>query len=215
MDMQLEQLGAKIRAQLDVKHKAREVAIPKARQVIRSSSLAIRAIHRGSFDEADKYLDAAKSALVEAQQALEPYPQIYYAGFLQDAEKEYSEAMATSAFVRELPIPDPDEIGVGYPPFLSGLGEAMGELRRFILDKIRVGKLTEGEKFLTVMDDFYYFLFSFDYPDAVTPGLRRNTDLARSVMEKTRGDLTASLRQHSLNIALERLESKIDAGQKQ
>jgi translin len=90
----------------------------------------------------------------------------------------------------------------------------MGELRRFILDKIRVGKLTEGEKFLTVMDDFYYFLFSFDYPDAVTPGLRRNTDLARSVMEKTRGDLTASLRQHSLNIALERLESKIDAGQK-
>jgi translin len=209
--MELDQLAAKIRGQLDVKHKAREVAIPRARQVIRSASLAIRAIHRENFNEADKHLDAAKASLSEAQQALLPYQQIYYAGFLQDAEKEYSEAMATYALVKGTPLPDPDDIGVGYPPYLSGLGEAMGELRRHILDIIRGGKLTEGEKFLTIMDDFYYFLFSFDYPDAVTPGLRRNTDLARSVMEKTRGDLTASMRQHSLNLALERLEGKLDA----
>lgn len=208
--MNLDVIGSKARESLDAKNKAREIALPKARQVIRSSSVAIRAIHREKYEEATKHLDEAKGFLVEAQQALQSYPQIYYAGFLQDAEKEYSEGRATYALVTGTPLPDPDDIGVGYPPFLSGLGEAMGELRRHILDIIRRGKLTEGERFLSIMDDVYYFLISFDYPDALTPGLRRITDLARSVMEKTRGDLTTSMRQHELYIALDRLESKIN-----
>ena len=207
--MDLNGIGDKIRENLNAKYKAREIAIPRARQVIRSSSVAIRAIHRQRFDEAKVHLDEAKSALVEAQTALAPYPEVYFAGFLQDAEKEYTEGTATLALVTGTPLPNPDEIGVGYPPYLSGLGEAMGELRRHILDIIRKGELTEGERFLTIMDDVFYFLISFDYPDALTPGLRRITDLARSVMEKTRGDLTTAMRQGELANALERLEEKL------
>ncbi|HEY3375138.1 MAG TPA: hypothetical protein VGK02_08765 [Candidatus Aquicultor sp.] len=207
--MELEGIGGKIRQSLDAKHKAREIALPKARQVIRSCSVAIRSIHREKFDEAQQHLAEAKQSLVQAQEALKSYPEIYFAGYLQDAEKEYSEGMATYALVAGRPLPDPDEIGVGYPPYLAGLGEAMGELRRHILDIIRQGKLTEGEHFLTIMDDVYYFLNSFDYPDALTPGLRRNTDLARSVLEKTRGDLTTTVRQHELRVAMDRLESEL------
>lgn len=209
--MNLDGVGGKIRASLDAKHKAREIAIPKARQVIRSSSVAIRAIHREKFDEARKHLGEAKESLVQAQEALRNYPEIYFAGYLQDAEKEYAEGMATYALVTGEELPDPDDLGVGYPPYLSGLGEAMGELRRHILDIIRRGKLTEGEKFLTVMDDVYYFLISYDYPDALTPGLRRVTDLARSVLEKTRGDLTTTVRQHDLREVMERLEQELKA----
>ncbi|MBE0447302.1 MAG: haloacid dehalogenase [Actinobacteria bacterium] len=211
--MDLEDIGSKIRMSLDAKNKAREVALPRARQSIRSSSVAIRAIHREKYEEAKKHLDEAKAALVEAQRALEAYPEIYFAGFLQDAEKEYGEGRATFALVTGTQLPDPDELGIGYPPFLSGLGEAMGELRRHILDIIRLGKLTEGERFLTIMDDVYYFLISFDYPDALTPGLRRITDLARSVMEKTRGDLTTAMRQHELHNALQRVEGKLSVGE--
>jgi len=207
--MDLEAIGGKVRESLDAKNKAREIALPKARQVIRSSSVAIRAIHREKYDEAKKNLEQAKAALVEAQEALKSYPEIYYAGFLQDAEKEYSEGMTTLSLVTGTPLPTPDELGIGYPPFLSGIGEAMGELRRHILDIIRRGKLTEGERFLTIMDDVYYFLISFDYPDALTPGLRRITDLARSVMEKTRGDLTTAMRQHEMMSAIESLEGKL------
>jgi len=207
--MDLESIGGKVRESLDAKNKAREIALPKARQVIRSSSVAIRAIHREKYDEAKKNLEQAKASLVEAQGALKSYPEIYYAGFLQDAEKEYSEGMATLSLVTGTPLPTPDELGIGYPPFLSGIGEAMGELRRHILDIIRQGKLTEGERFLTIMDDVYYFLISFDYPDALTPGLRRITDLARSVMEKTRGDLTTAMRQHEMMSAIESLEEKL------
>lgn len=210
--MELEGINVKIRKSLDAKNKAREVALPKARQVIRSASLAIRAIHRERYDEAQKHLGDSKAALIEAQSALKAYPEIYFAGFLQDAEKEYSEGMATFALVTGIPLPDPDELGISYPPYLSGLGEAMGELRRHILDIIRRGKLTEGERFLTIMDDVYYFLISFDYPDALTPGLRRITDLARSVMEKTRGDLTTAMRQHQLMGALGNLEEGLHSG---
>ncbi len=207
--MELESINVRIRESLEAKNRAREIALPKARQVIRSASLAIRAIHRERYDEAKKHLEASKTSLVEAQSALKAYPEIYFAGFLQDAEKEYSEGMTTFALVTDTPLPNPDELGIGYPPYLSGIGEAMGELRRHILDIIRQGKLTEGERFLTIMDDVYYFLISFDYPDALTPGLRRITDLARSVMEKTRGDLTTSMRQHQLMGALEDLEKKL------
>jgi translin len=209
--MELEDIGGKIRERLDIVNKGREVALPKARQVIRHSSVAIRAIHREKFDEAAQKLDDAKASLVEAQNALKDCPEIYYAGFLQDAEKEYSEGRATFALVTGAPLPKPDELGIGFPPYLSGLGEAMGELRRHILDIIRRGKLTEGERFLTIMDDVYYFLISFDYPDALTPGLRRITDLTRSIIEKTRGDLTTAMRQHELHDALARVEKTITA----
>ncbi len=209
--MDLEELAAKIRPALEAKNSAREVGIKESRRAIRSCAVAIRAIHRGDFEAASAHLSEAKGALESAQLALSDYPDIYYAGFLQDAEKEFAEGSATFALIDDEPLPDPDEIGVGYAQYLVGLGEAMGELRRHVLDLIRRGDLERGERYLAAMDDVFYFLLSFDFPDAITPNLRRVTDLAKSVMEKTRGDLTTAIRQASLRNVLREVESKLQS----
>lgn len=207
--MKLEEIGSTIRTHLETKDQAREAGLVRSRQVIRRSSIAIRAIHRDEYDEARAHLQAADDRLREAQAALKDYPDIYYAGFLQDAEKEYCEGRTTLALVTGEALPQPDELAVGYPPYLSGVGEAMGELRRHILDLIRKDDLGNAERLLGAMDDIYYFLVSFDFPEALTPGLRRISDLAKSVMEKTRGDLTSAIRGAKLAERLAEVEENL------
>ncbi|MDP3014093.1 MAG: hypothetical protein Q8M92_07630 [Candidatus Subteraquimicrobiales bacterium] len=201
--MDLAKISNRIREEFDRKDQAREAALGYARQTIRSASNAVRAIHAGEYSKAGELLANTRQTLDKCDELLESYPDIYYAGFVQDAQKEYVEAMATLVLICREGIPDPDEIRVGYSPYLNGLGEAIGELRRHILDIIREGKAEQGEELLKIMDDIYYTLVSFDYPDAITPGLRRITDIARSVMERTRGDLTTSIRQNELRRAIE------------
>ncbi|MHB0977387.1 MAG: haloacid dehalogenase [Candidatus Aquicultorales bacterium] len=207
--MNLDHIASKIRSSLEAKNAAREIGIKESRRTIRSCAVSIRAIHREDYESACKHLGEAKESLTKAQQALAGYPDIYYAGFLQDAEKEYAEGNATLALVNDEALPDPDDLGVGYAQYLGGLGEAMGELRRHILDIIRRGDLQKGESYLTAMDDVFYVLLSFDFPDAITPNLRRITDLAKSVMEKTRGDLTTAIRLASLRETLEGIEDHL------
>ncbi|MCA1832204.1 MAG: haloacid dehalogenase, partial [Actinobacteria bacterium] len=137
-----------------------------------------------------------------AQKAMEPFPAIYYAGFLQDAEKEYAEARLTAALIRGLDIPGPEDLNVGDAPYLNGMTEAIGELRRHVLDIMRHGDLERGEELLALMDDIYYVLIAMDYPDAITGGLRRSTDVARSIMERTRSDLSLTLVQQNLQNAI-------------
>lgn len=144
----------------------------------------------------------AKAALDRAREAMGPFPDIYYAGYLQDAEKEYAEAWATAALIEGTPIPGPEDLTVGDAPYLNGLAEAIGELRRHLLDLMRHGQLARGEELLGAMDEIYYILTSMDYPDALTGGLRRSTDVARSIMERTRGDMTIALVQGKLHDAI-------------
>ncbi|MCL4499644.1 MAG: hypothetical protein M1335_05325 [Chloroflexi bacterium] len=210
--MNLDTIAAKIRLVLEAKNAAREIGIKESRRAIRSCAVAIRAIHRDDYEAARGHLSEAKNAIVAAQNALADYPDIYYAGFLQDAEKEFAEGHSTLALVTDQPLPEPEKIGVGYAQYLGGLGEAMGELRRHILDIIRRGDMERGERYLTAMDDVFYILLSFDFPDAITPNLRRVTDLAKAVMEKTRGDLTTAIRQASLRVTLERIETRLEGG---
>ena len=200
--MDFEEVAQRINAQLQSKNEAREKALSFARQTIRASGSSIRAVHQEKFERAFSLLDKAGHDVKECDSLLVGFPDIYYAGFLQDAQKEYVEARATFALIVGQQIPDPDELGVGYTSFLSGLGEAIGELRRHILDIIRKGDLARGEQFLAAMDEIYYLLTSFDYPEAIMPGLRRITDVARSIMERTRGDLTNALSQDNLKRAL-------------
>ncbi len=204
--MDLAQICTKIRENFDSKNLAREKGLSFSRQAIRASSNAIRAIHRGEFSEAEELLAEVKEALDKAENLLKEHKDIYYAGFFQDAQKEYAEARITLALIHGGSLPDPDEIGVGYPQFLNGLGEAIGELRRHILDIIREANLKRGEELLKVMDDLYYALVSFDYPEAITRGLRRTADIAQSIIQKTRGDLTTALRQSELQKSIARLE---------
>jgi translin len=205
----LTQVCEKIRADFDGKDGAREKALALSRGVIRNSANAIRSVHRSEFAEARKLIAATARMLAQVNRALKGHPDIYYAGFVQDAQKEYAEACITLALVHREQIPDPDELKVDYPAYLNGLAEAVGELRRHVLDEMRRAEPTWGEELLTAMDDIYYLLVSFDYPSAISGNLKRATDVTRSIIEKTRGDLTNALRQERLERAMQRLEKRV------
>ena len=191
-------------AGFDAKMAAREQALPAARRSIRASANAIRAIHRGDIELARELMEKSAEAIREGVKAVGEHPDVAYAGFLQDAMKEYAEARITEAIVLGGDIPGPEDVGVQLAPYLNGMAEAVGEARRFILDLLRKGEVERSESVLAAMEDIYYLLVSMDYPDAITGNLRRSTDVARSIMEKTRGDLSLSIVQRSLRDALDR-----------
>ena len=205
----LEAIFEKARIQLSEKHGAREAGLRLSREAIRHCANSIRATHRGEFGEAESLLGKARAVLDEAESCLEPHPSIYHAGFLHDAQKEYAEGQLTLALAAERPLPDPDELRVGYPAYLNGMGEAVGEMRRHILDTLRKGDVEECERKLEHMDAIYTALTTIDFPDGITSGLRRTTDMVRGVVERTRGDLTVAYRQHQLEKSLHRLEERL------
>jgi translin len=200
----LQSLSAEFQRGFDEKMRAREAALAAARKAIRSSANAIRAIHRGETDEAGRLLEEARRALEDGEAATEGQPDIRHTGFLHDAQKEYAEARLTEAVVWGKELPSADELGVRPPAFLNGMAETIGECRRTVLDLLRQGDTSRAEEILQAMDDMYYVLVTIDYPDAITGNLRRATDVARSIIEKTRGDLSVSLVQQDLREALDR-----------
>ena len=149
-------------------------------------------------------MDEARAAIEEGREAVRDEPDVAQAGYLQDAQKEYVEARFTEAIMDRTAPPSPDEIGVGPAAYLNGMSEAVGETRRHILDLLRRGDVARSEELLAAMDDIYAVLASMDYPDAITGNLRRSTDVARSIMEKTRGDLSMAIVQRDLRDALDR-----------
>lgn len=200
--MDLSELGTQLRRELDAKNEARERGLSGSRSAIRACGNAIRALHRYEVDSASALLDEAQRHLDGARAALERHDDMLHAGFVHDAEKELAEARITFALVVGRALPSLDETGVPPAAYLKGMAEAIGELRRHILDLMRRGELKRCEELLGAMDDMYYLLVSMDYPDGITLGLRRLTDVARSIIERTRGDFTTSLIQSSLRTAL-------------
>lgn len=202
--MDLDGIAGDIHVRFAERMRARERALPASRTAIRSCANAIRAIHRGELDLAHRLMDEAKAAIDEGLEAVRDQPEIRYAGYLQDAQKEYAEARVTEAVVTGTPIPSPDEVGVEDVPYLNGIAEAIGEGRRHALDLLREGRVADGEAMLSAMDDLYAVLVTMDYPDAITGNLRRSTDVARSLIEKTRGDLSVARVSQDLHDALDR-----------
>jgi translin len=199
----LDEISSKIREALDARNSARDATLTLSREIIRTCANTIRAAHRGEQERAREMLRGAREAVVQMQEALRAHPEIYGAGYVHDCQKEFAEATAFLAILSREPLPDPDEIGVEYPAYLNGIGEAVGELRRHTLDEMRQGRLARAEELLATMDEVYYLLVTMDYPDALTGGLRRTTDSVRGIIEKTRGELTTALRQDELRAALE------------
>lgn len=199
------------RSELDAKNAAREQALVWSRQMVRACANAIRAIHRRDHPRADALLDEARELNGRIEEAVAGMGEIHWAGYVQDAQKEMVEALATAALIRGTPLPEPASLGVAAAPFLNGLAEAVGELRRYVLDQLRRGELAGTEALLEAMDDIYSLLVTLDYPDALTGGLRRTTDSTRGILEKTRGDLTVALRQEALQVALAAAERREQA----
>lgn len=206
----LNTIGRAAQDYLAAKHAARERALPKSRAAIRLCANAIRAAHRDEFESATQLLTDAGKLLHDMADDLREHLDIFYAGFVADAQKEYAEAALTCALIKREPLPSPEELGVEWAPFVNGLGETIGELRRYVLDRMRLGKVDVGEVLLRDMDEIYSLLITLDYPDAITGNLRRTTDAARGILEKTRGDLTIGASQARLDAALARVQERLE-----
>ncbi len=201
--LNLDQLEAEVRGELDEKFAARELALKNCRKIIQASSKAIRALHRGDLEDADGLLAQGRALIDEAEAPLAEHRDIYHAGFFYDAVKEYAEAELTKALVLKQPLPLPSDLGLHAVPYLKGLGEAVGELRRRLLDQLRKGDLAEAEQTFADMEGIHDLLAALDYPDGMTSSLRRTTDVARSLIERSRADLTTTIVQERLRSQLE------------
>jgi len=205
----LETIVNEVRAEFEAKNGARDAALQCSRTLIRDCANAIRATHRGDWADAESLLAMAGEAARALTADLGPYPDLYYAGYTQDALKEYVEAQVVYAFIRDGDLPAPAELGVEAAAYLKGLAEAASEMRRHALDLMRQNRLERAEEIMGIMDDVYSQLMTIDFPDAITAGLRRTTDMLRGVVERTRGDLTTAMRQEMMQQALREFEERI------
>lgn len=198
-----------IRTELTGVNSLRDATLNRSRALIRACAESIRAIHRHEWEEATDMLAAARAAASEMVDALVDHPMLYHAGYTQDALKELVEAHLLFAVVRGGPMPEPAALRVTGATYLRGMSEAATEMRRFVLDLMRQGKIEQAEPYLAFMDEVYSQLITVDFPDSITDGLRRHTDVLRGVLERTRGDLTISFRQEQMRQALRSLETRL------
>lgn len=208
----LEAITERIRAQFDLLDEARESAYLASRQVIRASSAVIKGVHRGEFAEAKAGLAETRELTRQMLAAVAAAPELRYGGFVSDAEKEYAEAAIVYASIVGEPLPSPEDLGIYPAAWLNGLAEVVGEYRRHVLDMIRGDNNVEAERFLDAMESVYQTIMSFDYPNAISLGLRGRSDAARGMVERTRGDLTTALRAGRLEQRMRELEAKLNAG---
>ncbi|HEX5165672.1 MAG TPA: haloacid dehalogenase, partial [Thermomicrobiales bacterium] len=200
----INEIGERVLSRLEAINAARERALAETRQIVRMSANAIRAVHRDDYDEAARLVEQARVMQDSLAAVLAEHPNIYWSGYVQDAQKEYAEANIVLGIISGRGLPSPEDLSVENAVYLNGLGEAAGELRRYVLDALRRSQPARAEPLLAAMDDIYGLLVTVDYPDAITGGLRRTTDMVRGVLERTRGDLTVALQNRSLLEALER-----------
>lgn len=198
-----------IRADLTRRNDVRDATLRRSRELVRLCANSIRAVHRHEFDEAATLLAQARGAAAEMVADLAALPDLYYTGYTQDALKELAEAHLVYAFVTGGPLPTPEELGVPSATFLNGMSEAASEMRRFALDMIRLGRVEEALPYLAIMDEVYSQQITIDFPDAITGGLRRQTDVLRGILERTRGDVTMASRQEAMRQALAAFETRM------
>jgi translin len=199
----LEVIAAELRPYFEAEDQAREEALRGCRQITRYSANAIRAIHRREQDKARQLLSQSAQLIRDMNHNLNEHGRLLHSGFVHDAQKEFAEACITLALIAEEDLPRPKTLGVDYAAYLDGLGESVGELRRYILDNLRQGDFSRCEELLDIMDGIYGTLMTMDFAELLAHGLRRTTDAIRGIVERTRGDLTIALRQKALETKLD------------
>ncbi|MDE2126845.1 MAG: haloacid dehalogenase [Armatimonadetes bacterium] len=207
IDVQLESICAGLRDQLAATNGAREAALRVCRTTIQGAARSIRAAHRGDMERATAQLEDCSRAFDEAKRKLAGQPQLLHAGYMHDAEKEVAEAALFLAIVGGKPLPGADDLGADPAAWLRGLAEAASECRRYALDRLRDGELDTADATLDVMEAVYSMLITFDFPDAITGGLRATTDQFRAVLERTRGDVTLAVVQRRLEQAVREMHA--------
>jgi len=203
----LDEIAGALRSRMESTNRAREEALRACREVVQHASRSIRALHRGEMEAARDLARESRARVDHVRALLAGHPDLFHAGYVHDSQKEYVEAETMLAIVGRTGLPTPDWLGVEPAAYLNGIAEAASESRRYVLDRLRAGEIERAESVLKVMDDIYFELVTFDYPDAITGGLRRTTDALRAVLERTRGDLTLTMSQHRLEVALRKAEA--------
>ena len=198
-----------LRHKLEVKNQVRDATLNRSRDLVRLCANSIRASHRAEFAQASALLQQAEALAAEMRLAVVDHLDLYFAGYTQDALKEYAEAHITYAIITGAEMPRPEALKVEPPAYLNGLAEAMGEMRRHVLDLIRLERLERAEQVLGIMDEAYWHLVAVDFPSAITGDLRRSTDMVRGVLERTRADLTTAQEGLRLRQALQRFEERL------
>ena len=206
----LSAIATRAQQEFETRTAARDKALGHARLLTRHCALAIRAVHRGEDAPAREKLNEAGQIARTLANDLADYPDLYYAGYTQDALKEFAEASIVFALAHDGELPQPEELGLEFNTYLQGLAEAGTEMRRRCLDMLRLGRGEEALRLLGIMDEIFSVLVTMDFPDAVTGGLRRLTDVVRGVNERTRSDLTLSLRQKQLEEQIGALQKQLD-----
>ena len=190
-------------------HKSREIGLKISREIIGISSRSIRAAHRGEFKESQKLIDEGIRKLKSVKPKVIKYSSDINSTFMLDGEKELCEAIFFICFTSNKVVPSKYFNIFSPSSLLKGMAEAASELRRSALDKIRDNEVIESEKYLEIMNGVVDVLESVDFPEGVTAGLRRTTDQLRSVVERTRGDITIALERKELEISINSLKEEL------
>jgi translin len=196
----------KVKIELTEKDKVRDDTHEKMRKATSLSKQSILLIHQKRLGEANKAVEKAKEIITNLQGLAEERPDIVYGGMFSAALQEYSEANIFLSLVEESVFISPEDIKVPSVDYVLGLADVVGELRRLALDALREGDVEKGEKCLETMDEIYIELLALDEAYMLVSGLRRKNDIARRIIETTRGDITQEVRRKSLEEYLKRFE---------
>ncbi len=197
-----------IHQELRAKDKARETSIRTLRLLIRVCGDGIRSLHRGDVKGAREAREQARKFVGQLKDDLRDHPDLYHSGSVNAGLAEYTELVVVLGLMGEKRLYGNGEIGVSPVAYLNGLGDAIGEVRRHILNLLRRGEVKEAEEYLEIAENIYDGLMTFDYPRALVGDLRRRQDVARSLLERTRADVTNAILEKNLSDKLETLGSR-------
>lgn len=208
-DVSLKSLLNKIEEKLRKKDEVRQGLQRDMRRATRLSKQAILFVHQERFDEARKLLKEASELLAKLDEISKDHPELVYSGLVNAAFEEYVEAHTLLTLIREERFISPEELGVPSVSYVLGLSDVIGELRRRTLDSLRRGDVETAENCMQTMEQIYIELTAMDDAYLLVPGLRRKCDVARRIIETTRGDLTIEARRNSLERSIKELEKNI------
>jgi len=207
--MGFKEIGDDIYTKLSIQNKARDLLINEMHKVLKVTREAISAVHQGELKKAKKSITNAQSMMKAAQTHLEKLSQLPVIGLVHDAEGEVAEAALFLAFNIKQNFPRPEEIGVSEVGYLQGLGDLVGELRRYAIDSLTDDNLKEAKRAFEEMEQIYATLLTFDFPRGLTPGVRRKTDIARGLIERTRADLSTAIENRRLLAGINSFQKKL------
>ena len=194
----------KIMCRLEEKDRVREKALRLSRNIIRECAESIQNLHKNRKSDLSDIKNETKKLI----KTVKNHPDLYYSGFVENAFQEVCEAFLVSSVIENKNLPDPDKLGVTYTSYLLGMGDAVGEFRRCALDSLILGDIKKARFYLDVMENFYSILMKFDFPSAIV-SVRKKRDVARSLIEKTRGEIAIAAREKILEEKMSKLEKRM------